>query len=239
MTDNEPLLPRGVLSDSPTQSAGRPRFAIDWDTVTTVAKGPLPFTDGDRADIEAAAGRYRQEVDREAAGDGIKFAAIRDHAKSIAKATEALQGLLADPMARTLNYVPTEELDRLHAEATRVATAKTSGQGSKAYSFDLRHDLVQVMADRWHRSGRTEDPVFYSAGAEVLRQLGVGGAIRSRETPFRNAFAAIRKRGAFDTALLQKGGLRHDFPFPLQVQATRTISAVPRALKRFMSATRM
>ncbi|WP_237401065.1 hypothetical protein, partial [Rhodovulum sulfidophilum] len=42
-----------------------------------------------------------------------------------------------------------------------------------------------------------------------------------------------------DRALLQKGGLRRDFPFPLQVQATRTISAVPRALKRLMSATRM
>ncbi|OBY26052.1 hypothetical protein A9D60_20085 [Leisingera sp. JC1] len=40
-------------------------------------------------------------------------------------------------------------------------------------------------------------------------------------------------------ALLQKGVLRRDFPFPLQVQATRTISAVPRALKRLMSATRM
>ncbi|WP_132546776.1 DUF4062 domain-containing protein, partial [Rhodovulum euryhalinum] len=32
------------------------------------------------------------------------------------------------------------------------------------------------------------------------------------------------------TALLHKGGLRHDFPLPLPVQATRTISAVPRAL---------
>ena len=36
-------------------------------------------------------------------------------------------------------------------------------------------------------------------------------------------------------ALLQKGGLRRDFPFRLQVQATRTISAVPWALKRLMN----
>ena len=40
-------------------------------------------------------------------------------------------------------------------------------------------------------------------------------------------------------ALLQKGGLRRDFPLPLPVQATRTISAVPRALKRLMRAMRM
>jgi hypothetical protein len=117
VTDNEPLLPRGVLSDSPTQSAGRPRFAIDWDAVTTVAKGPLPFTEQDRADIEAAAWRYRQEVDREDAGDGIGFADIREHAGRVEEAVEALQGLLADPKARTLTYVPAEELDRLHAEA--------------------------------------------------------------------------------------------------------------------------
>ena len=35
--------------------------------------------------------------------------------------------------------------------------------------------------------------------------------------------------------MLQKGGLRREGPFPLQVQATRTISAVPRALKRVMN----
>jgi hypothetical protein len=33
-------------------------------------------------------------------------------------------------------------------------------------------------------------------------------------------------------ALLQKGGLRRDFPSGLQVQATLTISAVPSAFKR-------
>lgn len=42
-----------------------------------------------------------------------------------------------------------------------------------------------------------------------------------------------------DTALLQNRCPTRDFPFPRQVQATRTISAVPRALKRFMRATRM
>ena len=40
-------------------------------------------------------------------------------------------------------------------------------------------------------------------------------------------------------ALLQNGVLRREGPFPRKVQATRTISAVPRALKRFMRATRM
>ncbi len=39
--------------------------------------------------------------------------------------------------------------------------------------------------------------------------------------------------------LLQNGGLRGDFPFPLQVQVTRSISAVPRALKLCVRATRM
>ena len=40
-------------------------------------------------------------------------------------------------------------------------------------------------------------------------------------------------------ALLQNGGVRRDGPFPLQVHATRRISAVPRALKRFMRVMRM
>ena len=40
-------------------------------------------------------------------------------------------------------------------------------------------------------------------------------------------------------AFLQQVGLRRDCPLPLQEQATRTISAVARALKRFMRATRM
>jgi hypothetical protein len=35
--------------------------------------------------------------------------------------------------------------------------------------------------------------------------------------------------------MLQKGSLRGEGRFPLQAQATRTISAVPRALKRFMN----
>ena len=41
------------------------------------------------------------------------------------------------------------------------------------------------------------------------------------------------------TALLQNGGVRRDGPFPLRLQATRTISVVPRALKLFMRAMRM
>ena len=40
-------------------------------------------------------------------------------------------------------------------------------------------------------------------------------------------------------AFLRHSGLRHDSPFPLQHQATRTMSAVPRAEKRFMSAMRI
>lgn len=40
-------------------------------------------------------------------------------------------------------------------------------------------------------------------------------------------------------ALLRNLRLRHDYPFPLWHQATRTISAVPRAEKRFMRATRI
>ena len=39
--------------------------------------------------------------------------------------------------------------------------------------------------------------------------------------------------------LLQNGGLRGDFPFPLQVQVTRSTSAVPRELKLSVRATRM
>ena len=40
-------------------------------------------------------------------------------------------------------------------------------------------------------------------------------------------------------ALLRNSCLRHDGPFPRQHQATRTISAVPRAEKRFISAMRI
>jgi hypothetical protein len=40
-------------------------------------------------------------------------------------------------------------------------------------------------------------------------------------------------------ALLQKGGLSRDVPGALQGQAKRTMLAVPRALKRLMSASRM
>ena len=40
-------------------------------------------------------------------------------------------------------------------------------------------------------------------------------------------------------ALLHKSPLRKDSPFPLYYQPTRTISAVPRAEKRFISATRI
>ena len=40
-------------------------------------------------------------------------------------------------------------------------------------------------------------------------------------------------------ALLRNSRLRHDCPFPLRDQATRTISAVPRAEKRFIRATRI
>ncbi len=45
--------------------------------------------------------------------------------------------------------------------------------------------------------------------------------------------------GAFLPALLRNSGLRRDTPFLLRPQCTRTISAVPRAEKRFMSAMRI
>jgi transposase len=48
--------------------------------------------------------------------------------------------------------------------------------------------------------------------------------------------AGIFERGG---ALLRNSRLRHDCPFPLRDQATRTISAVPRAEKRFIRATRI
>jgi hypothetical protein len=37
-------------------------------------------------------------------------------------------------------------------------------------------------------------------------------------------------------ALLRSSGLRHDGPFPLRHQATRTISSVPRVEERFLRA---
>lgn len=115
MADND-LPPRSVPAES--------RFQTDWDMVATAAGGnaPLPLTDEDRAEVEAAAWRYRQEVDREAASDGISFGAIRRHAVQVTKATEKLRTLLADPKARVLFHLPTDELDALHADATRVAT---------------------------------------------------------------------------------------------------------------------
>jgi hypothetical protein len=47
------------------------------------------------------------------------------------------------------------------------------------------------------------------------------------------------ERPALRAALLRNSGLRRDAPFPLQLQAARMISAVPRAEKRFMRATRI
>ena len=46
--------------------------------------------------------------------------------------------------------------------------------------------------------------------------------------PARHPLRQIRRvvNDALARALLQKGGLRREGPFPLQVQATRTISAV-------------
>ena len=44
---------------------------------------------------------------------------------------------------------------------------------------------------------------------------------------------------AFRWALLRNSCLRHEGPFPLRHQATRTISAVPRAEKRFIRAMRI
>ena len=45
--------------------------------------------------------------------------------------------------------------------------------------------------------------------------------------------------GHGEAALLQNIYLRRTFPFPVGFQATRTISAVPSAEKRFMSAMRI
>ncbi len=63
-----------------------------------------------------------------------------------------------------------------------------------------------------------------------------------------NCLTAERWNRAADTAKQKKRPFGHccsksalgvTSPFPLQVQATRTISAVPSALKRFIRATRM
>ena len=63
-------------------------------------------------------------------------------------------------------------------------------------------------------------------------EIVVAGDLRSSQTE------RARKRG-IPAALLRKSRLRHESPFPLRHHATRMISAVPRAEKRFISATRI
>lgn len=69
------------------------------------------------------------------------------------------------------------------------------------------------------------------------RSFIAAGALAALPLP---AFAQEKVvRFGISMALLRNSGLRRDAPFPLQLQAARMISAVPRAEKRFMRATRI
>ena len=82
-------------------------------------------------------------------------------------------------------------------------------------------------------TGIVDYPAMCDALATDIR--AAGGEIRTGA-----AVAAIEEDGdGVSLALLQNPRLRRDVPFPRGLQATRTISAVPRAEKRFMRATRM
>ncbi len=175
------------------------RPLLDWGAVARVAKSPLPYSERDRSAIEAAAARYRQEAARERAEVGISFAELRSHATEVATAAKKLRTLLADRKARGLASRPNTALRQLQREATRAATSDTGGKGSNAYSIDLRENLLHLMAHRWNAAGREpKGATFYRVAAEVLRQLGVGGPIRSREMPARKVVDAILAEGGFD-----------------------------------------
>ncbi|MBB4023591.1 transposase [Confluentimicrobium naphthalenivorans] len=98
--------------------------------------------------------------------------------------------------------------------------------------------MLQAAVDdptRFRRSRDIGPWVGLTPGRDESGERSIAGAItKAGDAGLR---AALYK-AANVMALLQKGGLRREFPFPLRVQATRTISAVPRALKRFMSAMR-
>ena len=70
----------------------------------------------------------------------------------------------------------------------------------------------------------------------VEKNLGLTVELQTGTNPV--IFEAMDK-ASMHMALLHSSCLRRDFPFPRRVQATRTISAVPNALKRLMRATRI
>jgi len=134
-------------------------------------------------------------------------------------AIEAIDGLLSEEYA-------TRETRRIDValRTAKLLPVKT------LEGFDFR---FQPSLDRERIAALAQ--LDFIRRAEVVHFLGPPGTGKS------HLATALGVAAVKAGALLQKGGLRRDFPFPfpLQVQATRTISAVPRALKRFMRATRM
>ena len=105
--------------------------------------------------------------------------------------------------------------DEFRADAVRIAL--TNGLTRKQAADDL--GVGMLMLKKWITAHRDTDVV----SEEDLDLAKENDQLRRENR----------------TALLQKGRLRRECPFPVQVQATRTTSAVPSALKRLIRATRM
>lgn len=170
--NEKPMLPRGVLTGETAKARASVRFPIDWRAVARGAGGAVPLSEVDRANVESVALRYRLELDRERAGDGISFGKMRGQAKKIAAAAEKLRGLLADPAAPSLLFADLDALQNLQDEAAKIANSDTGGSGSSAYSFDLRESLLRVIAGRWRQvGGNIHAANFHRAAAQIIAQI--------------------------------------------------------------------
>ena len=96
------------------------------------------------------------------------------------------------------------------------------------------HTVESVFATVRHRTVRTK-----GALSQKSVKLMVFTLVRAASKTWRRLNGANQLPRVIEGALLRNSRLRHDGPFPRQHQATRTISAVPRAEKRFISAMRI
>lgn len=147
---------------------------IDWIAAEKTAPGAARLTESAKCWIETAAGRFRQERQREIDGDGMSFIDARDRANEIARAAKTLREALVAADAPSLIVAPDQgNLERLEAEATETAERlrHCTGRGSNAFSDDLKRGLVRVIAACWAEAGGTPTSSdLKKVAVEILRQ---------------------------------------------------------------------